>query len=86
MFLGDSKMAFKSTIISSFAKIILGSALFDRIKATVERQEEKLIAGSDKRNAVVHELRVIGVAGASWLINLGIELAVAWLRTQSEKK
>jgi len=79
-------MAFKATLISQFAKIILGSSLFERIKATVERQETKLLSGAEKRSEVVHELRVIGIAGASWLINLGIELAVAWLRTQAEKK
>lgn len=79
-------MAFKATLISQFAKIILGTSLFDRIKATVERQEQKMIAGSDKREAVIDELKIIGIASASWLINLGIELAVAWLRTQAEKK
>lgn len=79
-------MAFKATLISQFAKIILGSSLFERIKATVERQETKLLSGAEKRNEVVNELRVIGIAGASWLINLGIELAVAWLRSQANKK
>jgi hypothetical protein len=79
-------MALKSTIISSFAKIILGSSLFERIKATVIRQEEKFIAGSKKREAVLAELQVIGISAATYLINLGIELAVAWLKTQSEKK
>jgi hypothetical protein len=79
-------MSMKSTIISSFAKIILGSALFERIKATVLRQEEKYLAGSQKRDAVLVELQVIGISTATYLINLGIELAVAWLKTQSEKK
>lgn len=79
-------MSMKSTIISSFAKIILGSDLFERIKATVLRQEEKAIKGSKKRDAVLVELQVIGISTATYLINLGIELAVAWLRTQSEKK
>lgn len=79
-------MAFKNTIIASFAKIILGSSLFERIKATVLRQEEKAIAGAKKREAVLAELQVIGISAATWLINLGIELSVAWLRTQSEKK
>lgn len=80
------EMVMKSTLISGFAKIILGSSLFDRIRETVIRQEEKLIEGSKKRQAVVSELEIIGVSAASWLINLGIELAVAWLRTQADKK
>lgn len=79
-------MALKSTIIASFAKIILGSSIFERIKATVLRQEEKAIAGSKKRDAVLAELQVIGISAATYLINLGIELSVAWLKSQSEKK
>lgn len=78
-------MAFKTALISQFAKIILGGSLFERIKATVERQEAKLLSGAEKRNEVVNELRIIGISGASWLINLGIELAVAWLRNQAKK-
>ena len=78
-------MAFKTALISQFAKIILGGSLFERIKATVERQETKLLSGAEKRNEVVNELRIIGISGASWLINLGIELAVAWLRNQAKK-
>lgn len=83
-------MSFKATIITQFAKIILGSSLFDRIKATVIRQEEKLISGTSKRTEahqeVLNELKIIGVSAAGYLINLGIELAVAWLRTQADKK
>lgn len=79
-------MALKATIISSFAKIILGSSLFDRIKATVLRVDGDDIPGSEKRDAVINELRIIGISAASYLLNLGIELAVSWLRTQADKK
>ena len=79
-------MALKATIISSFAKIILGSALFERIKATVIRVDDKDVSGKEKREAVLSELKVIGISAASYLLNLGIELAVSWLRTQAEKK
>ena len=79
-------MFFSSTIISAFAKIILGSSLFDKIKESVIRQEQKFIEGSKKREAVLAELQVIGIGAASYLLNLGIELAVSWLKSQSEKK
>jgi hypothetical protein len=79
-------MSLKSTIISSFAKIVLGSSLFYRIKATVLRVDGDDIPGSEKRDAVVNELRIIGISAASYLINLGIELAVAYLRTLAEKQ
>lgn len=79
-------MALKATIISSFAKIVLGSALFDRIKATVIRVDDDNVPGSEKRDAVFRELKIIGISAATYLLNLGIELAVAWLRTQADKK
>lgn len=70
--------------ISALANIILGSNLFTRIKGVVERQEEKFLSGAEKRNAVLNEIEVIGFEAAKWVINLGIELAVAWLRIQSK--
>lgn len=79
-------MALKSTIIASFAKIILGSSLFDRIKATVIRVDGEDVPGSQKRDAVLAELKIIGISAATYLINLGIELAVSWLRAQADKK
>lgn len=79
-------MSLKSTIIASFAKIVLGSTLFERIKATVIRVDSDDMHGSEKRDAVLDELKVIGISAASYLLNLGIELAVSWLRTQADKK
>jgi hypothetical protein len=79
-------MALKTTIIATFAKLILGSNLFERIKATVIRQDDKGIPGSEKRQAVLDELKIIGISAATYLLNLGIECSVAWLRAQSEKK
>lgn len=77
-------MNFKIMAISALANIILGSNLFTRIKGVVERQEEKFLSGAEKRNAVLNEIEVIGFEAAKWVINLGIELAVAWLRIQSK--
>jgi hypothetical protein len=79
-------MSIKSTIIASFAKIVLGSTLFERIKATVIRVDGDDMPGSEKRNAVLDELKVIGVSTATYLLNLGIELAVSYLKTLSEKQ
>ena len=44
----------------------------------------KFLSGAEKRNAVLNEIEVIGFEAAKWVINLGIELAVAWLRIQSK--
>jgi len=78
-------MSVKAVVISSFASFLLGSDTFARIKGVVSKQEQKLIEGSKKRDAVLAELQVIGIGVAANLLNLGIELAVAWLKTQTSK-
>jgi len=78
-------MSVKAVVISSFASFLLGSDTFARIKGVVLQQEQKLIEGSKKRDAVLAELQVIGIGVAANLLNLGIELAVAWLKTQTSK-
>lgn len=79
-------MALKATIISSFAKFLLGSDTFDRVKAVVLRQEDKDLSGAQKREAAFAEIKLIGMGIATWAVNLAIELAVSWLRTQADKK
>lgn len=78
-------MSVKSVVISSFATFLLGSDIFQKIKNVVSKQEQKLIEGPKKRDAVLAELQVIGIGVAANLLNLGIELAVAWLKTQTSK-
>lgn len=79
-------MALKATIISSFAKFLLGSDTFDRVKAVVLRQEDKDLSGAQKREAAFEEIKLIGMGIATWAVNLAIELSVSWLRTQADKK
>lgn len=79
-------MALKATIISSFAKFLLGSDTFDRVKAVVLRQEDKDLSGAQKREAAFAEIKLIGMGIATWAVNLAIELSVSWLRTQADKK
>lgn len=79
-------MNLKATVISSFAKFLLGSDTFERIKAIVLRQEEKDLPGEAKRISAVDEIKVIGLGIATWAVNLAIELAVSYLRTVSGEK
>ena len=79
-------MNLKATVISSFAKFLLGSDTFERIKAIVLRQEDKDLPGEAKRISAVDEIKVIGLGIATWAINLSIELAVSYLRTISGEK
>lgn len=78
-------MSVKSVVISSFATFLLGSDTFARIKGVVLRQDEKDISGLEKRHAALTEIKTIGLGIAAWAVNLAVELAVAYLRTLSNK-
>jgi len=71
-----------ATLIALLANLILGSGLFDKIKQAVKDQEGKIISGAEKKNAAISQLTSIGVTAATSAINLGIELAVAWLKAK----
>ena len=71
-----------ATLIALLANLILGSGVFDKIKAVVIAQEAKVLSGAEKKNAAVAQLTSIGLTAATSAINLGIELAVAWLKAK----
>jgi len=79
-------MNIKATVISSFAKFLLGSDTFERIKGIVLRQEDKNLPGEAKRISAIEEIKVVGLGIATWAVNLAIELAVSYLRTASGEK
>ena len=79
-------MNVKGVAITSFAKFILGSDIFDRVKGAVIRQDDTTLSGAEKKAAVLEEIKTIGMEIAGWAINLAIELAVAYLRTAVSKK
>lgn len=76
----------KTTLIASFAKFILGSGTFERIKAVVARMDDKDISGTEKRILAVEEVKMLGIGIANFLVGLGIELAVAYFRVLAGEK
>ena len=66
--------------INLLASLILGSDVFTRILATVERWAEKEITAAEKRHGVLDELEVIGLKLTESMARLGIELAVTYLK------
>lgn len=66
--------------INLLASLILGSEVFTRILATVERWAEKEITAAEKRHGVLDELEVIGLKLTESMARLGIELAVTYLK------
>lgn len=65
--------------IKFLAELILGSDVFNRVLATVQRWQEKELSGAEKQAGVKKELTVIGINLAGSLTNLAIELAVAYV-------
>lgn len=70
-------------VIEKFSAFLLGSNVFARIKGVVERQNDKDLSGVEKRHAAISEIKTIGLEIATWAINVGIELAVVYLRAKS---
>jgi len=66
--------------IHVLAGLILSSDVFQRILAVVERWADKEISELDKHESVLNEIKIIGLNLAKWEANLGIELAVAYLK------
>lgn len=78
-------MNIQSIAIQSFAKFALGTVIFNKMKDIVSVYQSKDMTGSEKRAAVVKDIEDIGFGLSGWVINLGIELAVAYFTTLSGK-
>lgn len=78
-------MKLKQTIISTFAKLILGSKLFDDAKSLAHNIQNSDLTGAEKRAAVRLDLLSIFGTISDVLINLSIELAVLWLKENNFK-
>lgn len=69
--------------IKLLASLVLGSDVFERILATVDRWAEKEISSAEKRKGVLDELEVIGLELTESLARLGVELAVTYIKKAS---
>jgi hypothetical protein len=69
--------------IKMIAAIILGSGVFERILAVVKRWSDKELSGPEKRAGVIGELELLGIGIANHLVNLAIELSVAYLKKKA---
>jgi hypothetical protein len=75
----------KAIAIEQFASFLLSGLTFKRIRKIVEAIDNKNLTGEQKRLAAIDGAKNIGIDLAGWLLNLGIELAVAWLKSKAEK-
>lgn len=70
-------------VIDRFAKFIFGGVPFESMKRIVADWNDSLMTGAEKRQGVLEEFASLGYALAAWLVNLGLELAVAWLKSKA---
>lgn len=70
--------------ISSFANFMLGGSVFNTLKDIVTAQQSKDKTGEQKRAATIDAFKRMGGELAGWLLNLGVELAVAWLKSKAK--
>jgi len=78
-------MKVSAIAINSFAKWIVGGVPFAAAKNIVTELNDTDMTGEEKRQAAVKTLKTFGYALAGFLVNLAIELAVAWVKAQSSK-
>ena len=74
---------FITFLIKQLANALLGADTFNRILASVKRWADKEISGLEKKQNVLSELEIIGLKLTEQLANLGIELAVAFVRSKA---
>jgi len=70
--------------INLFAKQLVGGVPFEAAKGIVQDLNDKDMTGEQKRAAAVARLHELGYALAGFLVNLAVELAVAWLKERSK--
>ena len=69
-------------LLKQIVDLILGSDVFERVLATVERWSEKEISGLEKRDGVVAELEIIGLKLTNSAANFAVEAAVQFLKAK----
>ncbi len=78
-------------LISTLVHVLLPSNTWDRLRACVDRWDDKFDAagkklpGEAKKKGVLDELELLGIHGAQWLVGALIDLAVMRLRIDQGK-
>ena len=68
------------SVITALAHLLLEEGQFDRIVARVKEWENKTISGIEKKAGVLDDIQRVGVHVTGWLLNLALELAVAYVK------
>lgn len=76
----------KQSAIKGLANLVADKGVFNRVLNAVKTVDDPNTPGNEKKEAVLAQLKVIGLELATWLANLLIELAVAYIKVAVAKK
>ena len=82
----DAVVTFKQSAIKGLATLLTDKTVFNRVLDAVNTVDDPNTPGNKKREAVMKQLKVIGLDLATWLAGLLIELAVSYLRIAAVSK
>jgi hypothetical protein len=71
--------------LETLVQAIAGRMNYQNIKELVEQINDSALSGDEKRDLVIDEARAMGIAIASALLNLLIEVAVNAVRARHAK-
>ena len=78
-------------LISALVNVLLPGNTWDRMRASIDRWDDKFDAdgnklpGAVKKQGVLDELELLGIRGAQWIVGALIDLAVMKLRIDQGK-
>ena len=70
-------------LLRQVVNLILGSDVFGRVLAAVERWADKEISGVEKKQGVLDELEIIGLKLTKSGANFAVEAAVQYLKAKA---
>jgi len=70
-------------LLKQVVDLLLGSDVFERVLATVERWADKEISGLEKKQGVLAELEIIGLNLTKSGANFAVEAAVQYLKAKA---
>jgi hypothetical protein len=73
-------VVFKQSAIKGLATLLTDKTVFNRVLDAVRTVDNPNTPNNEKRDAVVQQLETVGLGLVGWILNLTIELAVAYLR------
>lgn len=69
-------------VIEKFASFLSSGTIFSAMRNIVSDLEDTDLANEEKRQRAISNFKAIGYDIGGWIVNLLLELAVAWLRSK----